>query len=174
VNFKITILIFGFAFSASAQGSFQNLNFESANLSPTQGAQLWPDYVPIASGLPDWTAYLGSVQQTQVSQNTFTGDTASVDILGPNWGSQLGPGGSPLGVIEGNYSVFLQTGVGPPNYTGYVNASIAQTGTIPIAAESLQFKAWTYFSTSALTVSFGGINLPLTALSSGTASSGQQ
>ena len=51
--------------------SFQNLNFESATLSPTQGAQPWPDYVPIVSGLPDWTAYLGSVQQTQSESKYF-------------------------------------------------------------------------------------------------------
>jgi len=156
--------------TTSAQ-SFSDLNFESATLAPTTGPQPWPDYVPIASALPNWSANLGSVQQSQVSQNTFTGGTASIDILGPNWGSQTGPGGFPLGVIDGNYSVFLQTGVGPPDYTGGVNTSIAQTGLVSASAQSVQFKA--AFDVNELSVSFDGNNLPLVTLSTGQAPSGQ-
>src|ERR1700677_2073556 len=87
-----------FAASANAQ-SFANLNFEQATLSPSQGG-----YVPTASALPDWTAYLAGVQQTVVDQNLVAVDSPTVGILGPG-PITLYDG---LNIIDGNYTVLLQ------------------------------------------------------------------
>jgi len=152
--------------SAQAQGTFQNFDFESANLSPTTPGQ-FPNFVPIGSALPGWTGYIGTVQLTQVEYNATTLGTASIDLLGPYWGAQ-NQSETRFGIIDGNYTVVLQSG----EYTtsdGY-NASIAQNGTIPGNAQSLQFEAAA--QASALSVSFAGNNLPLEALSTGQSPSG--
>ena len=154
---------------ANAQGTFQNLNFESANLSPeTPGP--FPNYVPIGSALPDWTGYIGTVQQTQVEYNATTLGTASIDILGPDWTGSLAASESGYGIIDGNYTVVIQSGEYEPQQFGW-NTSIVQNGTIPRNAQSLQFEASA--DTFALSVSFAGNNLTLSAVSSGQAPSGQ-
>jgi len=151
---------------AQEQGTFQDLNFESADLAPENPVTA-PNYVPIGSALPDWTGYIGGVQQTQVEYNVTTLGTASIGLLGPNWGgtAQAETG---YGIIDGKYTAILQTG----EYSSEngVNASIAQTGTIPGNAQSLQFEA--AFSTPELIVSFAGNNLTLSAWSTGESPSG--
>jgi hypothetical protein len=152
--------------SALGQGTFQNLDFESANLSPVPPNE-GPFFVTVASGLPDWNAYVGSTQQTQLLQNNYTLGQASVDILGPNY-----PAASSLsspflipGVIDGNYSVLLQAG-GDPQTGLTTGVSIAQTGTVPLGSESIQFKAWETGFTE-FTVSLGGNILTPVALGNG-------
>ena len=156
--------------------SFQNLDFESATLTPEQGYQPWPNLVPISEALPGWTAYLGNVQQTDVGQNTYANSLATVDVLGPGFGTQPGPFGEGLGIIDGNYSVLLQGGITPDSPESvYVSASIGQTGTVPVGAESLTFRAWDIYANLALfTVSFDGSVLSPTFLSTGISPSGQQ
>src|SRR5262245_34159592 len=75
--------------SVQAQGTFQNLDFESANLSPIPPGQ-FGGFVPSTSAIPNWVGYLGSNQVAQVLQNNLTFGAASIDILGPNWSSPLG------------------------------------------------------------------------------------
>jgi hypothetical protein len=152
--------------TAQAQGTFQDLDFESATLSPTPIPNSLQGFVPISSALPRWTAYLGDIQQSEVLQNAFYNSTASIDILGPNWGSGI----LGVGTIDGNYTVYLQSGEGNDSTD---NASIAQTGTVPATAESLQFKAWEYYI-GTFSVSFAGNNLPLVLLSTGVSPYGQQ
>src|ERR1700722_4826419 len=81
-------LFFAIAVSAGAQGTFQNLDFESANLSPPPGQ--FGSLVPIMNALPGWTGFLGNNQVTQVYQNNFTLGDASIDILGPGWNNYIG------------------------------------------------------------------------------------
>ncbi len=149
------------AVSAQAQGTFQNLNFESANVPPS-GPELYGTFVPIASALPDWTAYLGGNQLTQVGYNSPTIGTATISLFGPTWNSS-DPALPGIGIIDGNYSVVLQSG-GVPNGQGGENASIEQNGTVPSAAESLEFKA---IAVGPFSVSFAGIALDPIALSTG-------
>jgi hypothetical protein len=152
---------------ANAQGTFQNFNFESANLSPeTPGPA--PNYVPISSALPAWTVYIGTAQQTQVEYNVTTLGNASVDILGPNWTGSLAASESGYGIIDGKYTVVLQSG--EYTNTDVYSASLSQNGTIPGNAQSLQFEADN--GAYALSVSFAGNNLPLNVLSSGLSPSG--
>jgi hypothetical protein len=76
------------------------------------------------------------------------------------------------GIVDGNYSAYLQAGPYPGGSSPFQSASIAQTGEVPLTAESLQFKAWEMFGGN-FTVSFDGASLPLDLLSTGTAFSGQ-
>jgi len=134
-----------------AQNRFQNLGFESANLTPIPQGQ-HGNLVPIGQALPGWSAFVGSLQVTEVLQNNLLAGGANISILGPDW---TGPG-----IIEGRYSVVLQAG---GKFTGLVNASISQTGWVPTGVESIQLKV----SGSDFSVSFAGQNVPLIPLSSG-------
>ncbi len=150
--------------SAQAQGTFQNLNFESASVAAS-GAELYPNFVPISSALPGWTAYLGAAQVTQVGYNAPANSTASITLIGPTWnGSDTSTFG--VGIIGGNYSLDLQTGA---NSQGLINVSVAQNGTVPASAESLQFEA---SETTPLTVTFNGNLLSPVVLSSGVSADG--
>src|ERR1700722_19387750 len=96
---KLTILVTMVMLvqSSEGQGTFQNLNFESANLSPTPSSGP-PLYVPIASALPGWIAYTGADEVTQVLQNNYTLGQASVDIFGPNYTTAGPPNEGPPGI----------------------------------------------------------------------------
>ncbi len=141
-------------FSVRGQGSFQNLDFEAANLSPVPAGQ-FGGAVSSTQGIPGWTAFLGTNQLTQILQNNYTLGNASVDILGPNW--------SFGGIIEGQYTLVLQPGANPFG-SGNISASISQTGTVPGNAESIQFKASTF---SSFSISFRGQDLPLSIIGTG-------
>jgi hypothetical protein len=141
-----------------SQGTFENLNFESATLSPVPAGQFGGE-VSSLDALPGWTCYIGPYQVTQVLQNNLTLGDASIDILGPDWNFNNG-------IIEGQYTVVLQPGDGNQgngNF-GYVSASISQTALVPANAQSLQFKA---AISSPYTVSLGEQNLNLVVLGSG-------
>jgi hypothetical protein len=148
---------------AKAQ-SFVNLNFESASVPPS-GPEPYPNSVSIVSALPGWSAYLGTQQITQVGYNDPPNSTASVTLIGPTWNSADTGASLGVGIIDGNYSVDLQTGANPLNGTPQtINASIEQYGMVPGTAESLLFAA---AETTPLSVSFNGNILSPVALSSG-------
>jgi hypothetical protein len=147
--------------SVHAQGTFQNLDFESATL--TAGP---PSFVSVSSALPGWTAYIGTDEQTQVLQNGYSTGEAIIDIFGPNYPAAGMPPFSP-GVIDGNYSVLLQAGGEPGNSDVKEGASIAQTGTVPVGSQYLEFDAWLALPYAQFTVSFDGVNLSPVALGSG-------
>jgi hypothetical protein len=115
---------------AKAQGTFQNLNFEEANIVPIAGSPYYPYAITVANALPGWTVDYGSAQQTQILYNDPSlGDTAVT--LYAN-----GYPGSPVPVIDGNFSVLLQGGL----LNGVTTAaSISQTGLIPSGTQSLLF-----------------------------------
>ena len=102
MKFHIAIFAAAFSCSVSGQSTFQNLDFESADLPPISAGQYgWG--VSIASALPGWSASINGVPVTQVFQNNYTLGEASIDILGPNWNS-VDPG-----IIDGDYTVFLRS-----------------------------------------------------------------
>ena len=153
------IILVGTCFSTKAQ-SFTNLDFESATVAPS-ALESYPNFVPIGSALPGWTAFLGTEQVTQVGYNAPANSTASITLIGPTWnGPDVGTYG--VGIIDGNYSVDLQTGANPLNPTPLtVNASIEQNGNVPSTAESLLFEAR---EITPITVSFDGNVLATVAL----------
>jgi hypothetical protein len=153
------ILVFSCAVTAKAKQTFENLDFEQAN----PGASEVPRFLTAASGLPGWTLYLGSTQSGQVLYNSETVGTASIDLVSSQYPD--------VEVIDGQYSTILQSGTDSPEGGPGVGASIAQNGTIPTNAQSLQFKAASSDS-QLLSVSFGGSSLSSVALGSGVGPSG--
>jgi hypothetical protein len=150
---------------ANGQGVFQNLNFERAN--PISSNDPNDSYaVTPASALPGWSALIGNTPVSEVQLNTVSTGAASIDLL-----SQSEPSYLP-GVIDGNYSVYLQPG--PDNSgNGSYTASIAQTHTVPGNAASLMFDAWQPVSAIPFSVSLGGNILLPNALSTGQGPTGQ-
>jgi hypothetical protein len=55
-----------------AQGTFQNLDFEEANVIPIVGSPLYPYDVTVANALPDWTVEYGNIQQSQMTYNEIS------------------------------------------------------------------------------------------------------
>jgi hypothetical protein len=155
-EFSVGILV---VLSAHAQGTFQNLNFESADLSNPSGPF---NEVPIASALPGWSGSIDGTPVTQIWANDYSLGAAAIDVFGPGWNS-VNPG-----IIGGSYSVFLQA-----FYVTEGNVSLWQNGTVPVNAESLQFSAWNFGPKGSFSVSFAGNSLSPVVLSSGQTPSGQ-
>jgi hypothetical protein len=146
-----SLILFALPLAVRAQGTFQNLDFESANLPVLQPGQSLN--VAVADALPGWTAYLGAEPQTTVLYNAQTLSDASISILGPNY--ELPP------VIEGNFTAVLKAG----NYgIGKAAASLAQVGQVPVFAESLHVKVLT--STESFIFSLGGVPIQMVLLAS--------
>jgi hypothetical protein len=133
---------------------FQNLDFESANVSNLPSGQ--SEFVSVADGLPGWTAYIGTNQLTQVGHNVITIGGADVGIWGPDYGFGFPP-------LQGTYTAILQPG---PFIGQGPSVSIAQTGLIPASAKSMQFLASLAY-TNDLIVTIGGQIMPVIPLGSG-------
>jgi hypothetical protein len=168
MKLQMAIILLAYSYSGLAQGTFQNLDFESANV-PASGPEPYGTFVSVGSALPSWTAYLGAGQLTQVGYNSPANSTASITLIGPTWDSTDTGRYAGVGVIGGNYSVDLQTGADPLHAGIALDASIAQNGTVPSTAQSLQFDA---YETTPLSVSFKGNALVPVALSSGVSADG--
>src|SRR5947208_3548329 len=143
--------------AAWAQGTFQNLGFESATLVPIPGDAY--GRVQFAPAFPGWTGSVGGVQQSKALYNSFFLDSSGIGIM---------DNGGPLltGVIQGNYTAILQAGLGP----GFTPAdtTLSQTGLVPAAARSLLFRADLDGSSAAFVVTLGGQALSLFPLGGGT------
>jgi hypothetical protein len=128
------IVVLGMSAPATrSQGTFQNLNFEEAQIVPVLDTPFYPYAVTVADALPGWTVYYGTVQQTQILYNAPTvGGTTAVVLYALGYQSP----GAPPPVIDGNFSVLLQGGV---INGASAAASISQTGQIPAGTHSLLF-----------------------------------
>jgi hypothetical protein len=123
---------------AFAQG-FVNTDFESANLSGYGAGS-----VPATNAIPGWTAYLGGTPLTNINYD-------------------VSPSSGGRGVyiynstnLQGNYYVYIEG-------TSSEHASIGQSATIPLTAQSL---IWWGFGPDIL--SFNGQSLPFSNIGSGT------
>jgi hypothetical protein len=150
MNIKAWILWVGLGLlanvPASAQGTFQNLDFESATIvfvpgDPNQQIEFGP-------ALPGWTGYVGTSQLTAVLYNDlFLSGGGGISLWGPNYPSP--------NLFHGQYFVTLQ-GAFPD---GVPPAAITQMGRIPSSAQSL-----TFYARASLQVTFAGQALPLHVL----------
>jgi hypothetical protein len=109
--------------------AFQNLNFESANVSPLPPGQ--SETVSAVDGFPGWQVFYGSAPISTVDHNGLSIGSAQMTILGPN--------SAYPGIIDGNFSAVLIAGFRPAA-GAYVNASLSQTALVPPASQSLFFK----------------------------------
>jgi len=143
-----TLSLTGICLSAAGQGTFQNLDFERANLDPSSSAV----NVPLAIALPGWSVYYGAAQQTAIDYNDISEGSTRVTLVSS--ASQTFP------AIDGDFSVLLQGGVTA------AAASISQIGVIPSDAQSLLFKAQLgpQLGPGKLIVSVGGQNVLFDAL----------
>ena len=136
-------------YKGEPQGTFVNLDFESAVVPSVPAGQFGAD-VPVTNGVPGWGVYLGGLQQSSMLHNNLTLSAAAVAILGPTWFSNQ--------ILENSYTVSLL-----PSTTGpQVDAAIAQTGQIPASAHSVQF-----WGSGGYTVTFSGQPIPVTAIGNG-------
>ena len=130
---------------AFAQGTFANLNFESAlvpDTPPQQGGQVSPSLA-----FPGWVVIPG--QDGLILHNVTPIGSPSVVLLGPTW--------SQTDILEGNYTADLYSA--PIN----IGSAIAQIGQIPVTAQSMLFYAQVFN----MSVSFAGNSLPFYQVGSG-------
>ena len=155
----LLLAVQSFAGRVCAQGTFQNLGFEQANVPPVPAGQSG-GFVAASNGLPSWIAYYGINQATQILHNDFTTGSVNISILGPTNGPLSLP------ILEGNYSAFIQAGIDNITGTSLISAAIAQTGVIPLGTESLQFELGPVFALGTFDVTFAGQDIPYVPLSS--------
>src|SRR6185312_11044193 len=98
MNGRIFILLAGLAVQSSfAQGTFQNLNFESAIIVPIPGDP--QGRVQFAPAFPGWTGFINGIQQTTALYNNRNLSSPYFALIGPE--STVG------GPIDGNYSAII-------------------------------------------------------------------
>src|SRR5437868_1485682 len=93
---------------ASAQGTFQNLDFELATVVPVVGD---PDRrVQFAPAFSGWTGYIGTnLQGTALYNRTYL-DSSAIALIDSGWPTWPGSFGV-SGPYEGNFGAILQAGV---------------------------------------------------------------
>lgn len=138
--------------SATAQGTFENLNFESARIIFDDP----PYYKSIATtnALPDWSAFSGTTQLTNIPYGPG-GTSFSVILYSRTNG----------GSLSGYCSVLLSFNSTMPQPSNTLG-SITQTGLVPVGSKSLLFEVGGgIVYGSPLTVSLGGQDLSFIAIS---------
>lgn len=132
--------------TAKAQGTFQNLDFEEANIIPIGGGL--PDYIIQASAaLPNWTVYIGGSSVNYVVYDTVSLGSSEVSIHDSMSSRQP---------LQGNYSVVLQH-----SSVDSTTAGIGQTGQLPEDAALITFYVANY---QTLQLTFASNSIPLVQL----------
>jgi len=149
--------------SVEAQGTFQNLGFESATLVPTP--EVGYPSVQFASAFPGWAGYIGGVQRYWALYDSSFLDSSGISIIDSNWPHWYGPN---AGLISGNYTALLIAGVTLDTIHTPVDTALSQTSLVPVSAQSLRFRVYTVPSDAPFRVELGGQELPLFALGSST------
>lgn len=128
--------------------AFQNLYFESATLVPLAGSYGYSFNL----ALPGWSGFSGTDQLNAALYDNAALDSTVIGIIDTNV-----PYVSGL-VIQGNYTAFLEAGLQLGSSTTSADASLSQTGLVPLGTKSLSFLAVT---NGPFAVSLGGTTLNL-------------
>jgi hypothetical protein len=140
------ILTLSCGLQAAAQGTFQNLNFESASVS---GYSPGTFGIPITSAFPGWQASSGS---NPASQGWYDG----ISLGSPMFSiTDAKTGISSFGPLDGDYSALLFA-------AGNNSVSLSQTGQVPVGTESIQMEAREQFSSFVVTL--GGDTISMVPL----------
>lgn len=121
---------------AYAQGTFRNLDFEQARFIIIGGLPIPEGSFPsisAANGIPGWTAVIGPYELNSLPYNVFSLGAAEISLQG-TWA--VGPFGTPVPTIQGNYSLLLQASYPGAEVVPY----IYQTGRLSLETRSLTFK----------------------------------
>jgi hypothetical protein len=109
---------------ASAQGTFQNLDFENGTFIPISGDPF--GRVQFGAALPGWTGYIGTQQIDWVLYNNLFLSEPGLAIFGSNYPTP--------GLFHGEFFVVLQDSFSTPS----IMPALAQTGMIPATAQRIQ------------------------------------
>jgi len=141
---------------ASGQ-EFQNLDFESAVITPDPSSLYYPNAVYASNAIPGWTA-VGFLSPNDILYDDLSLGATSVTICGTN--SPNSPS-----ALDGMFSIDLYGGVEGPT----AGASISQTGLVPDDALSILFIAQGVAPPAGgvLLVSLGGQNIAFSTVSTG-------
>jgi hypothetical protein len=104
------------------------------------------------AAMPHWTGYIGGNVVDRLDHNSIALSLASMGIYGPDFPAP--------GEFQGHYFVQLKPGLDPGGSGQNATTAIAQSGTIPASAQSIQF----YAAAAAYIVTFGGHEIPMTLL----------
>lgn len=155
---KPVLLVCAFILSAAvyaqqgqAQGAFQNLGFESATVVRIPDDPFGRIY--LAQAFPGWRGYIGGVPETAAGYNGTFLCCSTISLFG---------GDNPALAIAGTYSTALKAALGDDGQPA--DTAIAQTGLVPVGAQSLLFKAQ---ALGPFSVALAGQPLSVIALSSG-------
>jgi len=149
---------------ANAQGTFQNLGFESATIVPIPGDPY--GRVQFAPAFPGWTGALGGIPQGGALYNSVFLDSAAISILDQGWNSVSNNFPQTRGgLITGSFTPVLIAGLGDPMQQP-ADATLSQTALVPADAQSLRFRAYLDFVgvSGSFTVRLGGQTLPVAPL----------
>ncbi|MEI7728571.1 MAG: PEP-CTERM sorting domain-containing protein [Verrucomicrobiota bacterium] len=141
------------AANVPAAVSFVNLNFEDAQIPIVPSGQAGTTE-SVANALPGWRAFIGVNESATVWHNSVPLGSTRVIVFGPYFDT--------WGILSDNYSACVG---GAYNYfPDQRDASITQTGTVPVWANGIQFMVspWAH----AFTVSLAGNVLPTVTVSS--------
>src|SRR5689334_12798940 len=97
-----TVLLLLAASSALAQGTFQNLDFESATLIPIPGDPYHS--VQFAEAFPGWTCSAGTNLLSGALYNNAFLDTSGISIIDQSWSHSFF---NTTGLIEGDFTAIL-------------------------------------------------------------------
>jgi len=137
----LTNIQFGFS-----QGTFQDLNFEAANVSDDPVNSL----VPTTAALPGWQAFYSGSATAQVGYDFISIGAPLISIVDNKAGLP----------IQGNYSAYL--------FSAFTtSSSLSQAATVPFGTESIQLDAnQSAFASFVVTLGGETINMvPLQSLS---------
>ena len=139
------------AFTTSAQGTFVNLNFESATVpySTTTGY-----LVPAAAAFPGWTVYYGGTPQSTVAYNSVV-PTGGIFL----WARDF----ADLNPVPASFGLFSAI----PGPSESINVALSQAGMIPVGANYLQFETFdnAFISSANFQIRFGSTALALQQIS---------
>ena len=121
---------------AKAQGTFQNLGFESAAIVPIAADPYGS--VQFGSAFPGWVGYVGGISQGAALYNNYFLDSSGIAIITSNWPHYFGPS---IGIIEGGCTALIQAGV-VGGIENPADTTLAQSSLVPVSAESLRFRAY--------------------------------
>ncbi len=121
-----------------SQGTFQNLDFEAANVAGTQINSL----VPTASAFPGWQTFEGTTEISSVVYDGISTGAFEISIVDTK-------GGLP---IQGNYSAYLFSSLG-------TTTTLSQTGLVPAGTESIQMDAYEALGSFTVTLAGQTVNL---------------
>jgi hypothetical protein len=161
MKWEIAIVIVVASFTASAQGTFQDLDFESASIpSGTPKGSAFP----VSEAFPGWTAFFitdtGTYSQQEVNYDAISLGGVTISIVDMNFPI------SAWGPYQGKYSAFLWGGGQPSPVppVGLASAGLSQTAVVPAGTESLQFDA--YVAGAPFVVTLGGQTIAMTLMQS--------